>query len=183
MDLFIRQNSVLRENFQNELVRLSTFANFPPCLNVSFIKLASERFIYRGPGDQVECADCRKPFTNWRDINSLIQKHKTTSPLCNIACIDAHDIDTETDEASSSHQKIPMQTERNSEETVQQVISPQDICHVRPRYPDYAVRAVRLSTYRHWGLPQSPELMTEAGFYFTGIYDDNFVEENLSYSK
>ena len=132
MAFFIRQNSELAENFQNELVRLSTFANFPSCLNVSFIKLASERFIYRGPGDRLECADCQKPFTNWRDIKSLIQKHKTMSPLCNIGCIDAHDIDTETDEASFSHQIIPMETERNSEDAVQQVISSQDICHVRP---------------------------------------------------
>ncbi|XP_052080524.1 baculoviral IAP repeat-containing protein 3-like isoform X2 [Mytilus californianus] len=47
------------------------------------------------------------------------------------------------------------------------------ICLDKPKYPKYAVRSIRLDSFIYWPkhLTQSPEEMSLAGFFFTGIDD------------
>ncbi|CAC5363204.1 unnamed protein product [Mytilus coruscus] len=47
------------------------------------------------------------------------------------------------------------------------------ICLDKPKYPKYAVRSTRLDSFKYWPehLTQSPEEMSLAGFFFTGIED------------
>ncbi|VDI03747.1 Hypothetical predicted protein [Mytilus galloprovincialis] len=47
------------------------------------------------------------------------------------------------------------------------------ICLDKPKYPKYAVISTRIDSYKHWPahLTQSPDELSLAGFFFTGIED------------
>ena len=192
MDFFLQEGHGLRQNFKNDLVRLSTYSEFPSNSDLSFVRLASEGFVYKGQADLVECSLCGEQFSGWKEIKTLIQKHDTVSPLCKGQPFDSLDIEIEAGDDDFQISVIPEESQEICGRAISQNIQSNisifasnyqqheatdgaslqtlGICNVRPRFPEYAIRAVRLSTYRHWGLPQSPELMAQAGFYFTGMY-------------
>ncbi|XP_063445316.1 baculoviral IAP repeat-containing protein 7-like [Mytilus trossulus] len=47
------------------------------------------------------------------------------------------------------------------------------VCLDNAKYPKYAIRSQRIDSFQHWPsyLPQTPEDMATAGFFFTGIED------------
>lgn len=53
--------------------------------------------------------------------------------------------------------------------------SPSLIPYSTPRYPNHAILCERLKTFNTWSrhLPQSPEDLARAGFFYTGIYTFN----------
>ena len=169
MQFFLQEGHDLLQNFKNDLVRLSTYSAFPSNSDLSFMRLSSEGFVYKGQGDLLECTLCGEHFTDWKDIKTLIQRHDTVSPLCRNQPFDSLFGRSITQSVQSNISILASEYQQH-ETTDGASLQTLGICNVRPRFPEYAVRAVRLSTYRHWGLPQSPELMAQAGFYFTGMY-------------
>lgn len=55
--------------------------------------------------------------------------------------------------------------------SVVQKLTPLGVNFDRPKYPEYAVLTVRMSSYSGWSAPQTPGLMADAGFVYAGYAD------------
>ncbi|KAK3090855.1 hypothetical protein FSP39_015260 [Pinctada imbricata] len=159
---------------RNELIRLSTFSSFLTTSTVSLLRLASSGFRYMGPGDQLECVFCLQTFQDWKDEHTLLQRHWIASPNCISKEKSAPKIESDLSETDRELQSpISEFGESYNKPEGGHVEQTASICTYsgQPRFPKYAIFSVRLSTYRNWVLLQSPELMSQAGFYFTGCED------------
>ncbi|KAH9487784.1 hypothetical protein Btru_068745 [Bulinus truncatus] len=70
--------------YRQELLRLSTFTNYPPNAAKSASVLAHYGFIYTGSGsdDRVTCFLCRATKRNWIIDDDVFDVHKSLSPSC-----------------------------------------------------------------------------------------------------
>ncbi|CAC5393831.1 BIRC7_8 [Mytilus coruscus] len=93
---------------------------------------------------------------NSPNLNKTTQSNGQTSSISRIV----------TQEAAS-------RTTLHTENSVTKETPTLGICLDKPKYPKYAVRSTRLDSFKYWPehLTQSPEEMSFAGFFFTGIED------------
>ncbi|XP_026749079.1 inhibitor of apoptosis protein isoform X2 [Galleria mellonella] len=160
------------DKMQNVEERLKSFVNWPvPFLSPE--KLAQCGFYYKGCGDEVICAYCNVEIMSWREGDDPAVDHKRWSPQCPLLRMES-----DTDNLSScllrrqpSTANLPISSTSTSGH---------DECGTRalptkatPVHPQYATKAARLRTFNDWPLsmPQKPEDLADAGFYYTGKGD------------
>ncbi|KAJ8315640.1 hypothetical protein KUTeg_007790 [Tegillarca granosa] len=175
---------------ENELVRLSTFASFPKTSQAYPIRLAEAGFTYCGFSDEVKCPDCDLRYRNWSSGDLPSEIHKQLSPNCPfivtknstksiVNCkenLTTPQQPTKEDEHSKSICYKPScdcnQKKRSSSKFTcynNQLFKNLGISCTKPRYPEYAILVVRITSYRNWPrhLSQSSKEMAQAGFFYT----------------
>ncbi|VDI37862.1 Hypothetical predicted protein [Mytilus galloprovincialis] len=69
------------DSMSNELLRLSSFSNFPSDINISLIKLAKTGFYYSGRRN-TKCFSCGVTYDKWKSVDDPAVIHKMLSPSC-----------------------------------------------------------------------------------------------------
>jgi len=154
--------------FRDEIERRKTFEGLwrDEC-PVSPETLVQAGFYYCGPGDTVQCAWCYNKLMGWEEDDDPLTEHKRHFPACP-KFGDSKSVDV------SSLVNI-----RNSQgDSGMRKLSVDDlgILTVRPCNPQFAIEASRLESYGagQWpsNLPQTPQLLSSAGFYYVGHADN-----------
>ncbi|GBP45952.1 Apoptosis inhibitor IAP [Eumeta japonica] len=136
-----------------EADRLATFRNWP----VQFLspeRLAKNGFYYLGRNDEVRCAFCKVEIMRWEEGDDPAVDHKRWAPQCPYL----RRLDTDgapgTDECGP---RPPAPAGRLA----------------GPAHPQYATTAARLASFKDWprSMPQKPEDLADAGFFYTGQGD------------
>lgn len=136
---------IQQQNFKNEKNRLATFKNWPNT-NISPESLAKAGFYYFDVQDQVKCAWCCGIIAKWEKGDNAFDEHNRFFPNCPRVQLGPF-----IDIASDGIQNLG----------IQQIQEP-----VKPKY---STLDARVRTFEDWPIPQiqKPEVLAEAGFYFT----------------
>ncbi|KAM3965044.1 inhibitor of apoptosis protein isoform 2-T2 [Aphomia sociella] len=157
-------------DLQNEDERLKSFANWP----VSFLtpeRLAKNGFYYKGRGDEVCCAFCNVEIMSWREGDDPAVDHKRWSPHCPL-------LRKQVSTGNLGMDLLKMQASTAS--FVNSSMNGRDECGTKvlpnkptPVHLQYNTIAARLRTFEDWprSMPQKPEDLADAGFYYTGTGD------------
>ena len=70
------------ERMKYDLLRTSSFSNFPTDCPVSPLRLAKAGFYYQGNADEVVCFKCGIKHRNWQFRDDPVFVHKRISPNC-----------------------------------------------------------------------------------------------------
>ncbi|XP_013192085.1 death-associated inhibitor of apoptosis 1 isoform X2 [Amyelois transitella] len=148
-------------DLRREDERLKTFVNWPvPFL--SPLKLARNGFYYLGKNDEVRCAFCKVEIMRWMEGDDPAKDHQRWAPQCPLLRKQASagnvlGSTTSTNGRDECGLRIPLATPGRPS----------------PAHPEYANVAARLRTFKDWprSMPQKPEDLAEAGFYYTGQGD------------
>ena len=70
------------ERMKYDLLRTSSFSNFPLDCPVSTLRLAKAGFYYQGNADEVICFKCGIKHRNWQFRDDPVSVHKRISPNC-----------------------------------------------------------------------------------------------------
>ncbi|XP_012523341.1 putative inhibitor of apoptosis [Monomorium pharaonis] len=142
--------------------RLLSFENWPKTDVIDPKALAKAGFYYLQNKDMVECAFCRGILMNWKYSEDPDKSHRLNFPNC-----DFYLRHSPTDEVFKLVSIVPetIQNETMTELGIQK--------HEGPYKPEYATYKKRLQTFRGWpkDLKQTPEMLAEAGFYYSGYED------------
>jgi baculoviral IAP repeat-containing protein 7/8 len=134
--------------------RLKTFETWPINNNVSAIDLAKNGFYYLQKGDEVKCAFCNVEIMNWQHGDVVSADHKIFSPKCKMVTSELED-------------------EEEYEEGVD-TCGPSINIWPNPKHPIYSSKFVRLESYfEKWpkSLKQTPDQLSDAGFFYSGTGD------------
>lgn len=144
-ELTSNRGKMQQQNFKNEKVRLGTFKNWPNT-NISPESLAKAGFYYFDVQDQVKCAWCSGIIAKWEKGDNAFDEHNRFFPNCPRV-----QLGPLIDIASDGIQNLG----------IQQIIEPMK--------PKYSTLDARVRTFENWPIPQiqKPEILAEAGFYFT----------------
>ncbi|XP_059057310.1 baculoviral IAP repeat-containing protein 3 isoform X2 [Achroia grisella] len=166
-----RFNFCTSVDMQKEEERLKSFVNWPvPFLSPE--KLAQCGFYYKGRGDEVICAYCNVEIMSWREGDDPVLDHKRWSPQCPLLLKKSN-----TDTLYNLVQQPPCMGNLCSGSTS---TSGRDECGTRalptkqtPVHPQYQTYPARLRSFDDWprSMPQKPEELADAGFYYTGTGD------------
>ncbi|KAL5289243.1 BIRC2 family protein [Megaselia abdita] len=134
-----------QQNFKTLKVRLGSFKNWPNT-NISPGELAKAGFYYFNVQDQVKCAWCSGIIAKWEKDDNAFDEHNRFFPNCPRV-----QLGPLIDIASDGIQNLG----------IQQIQEP-----VKPKY---STLDARVRTFDEWPIPQiqKPEVLAEAGFYFT----------------
>ena len=70
------------ELMSNDLLRISSFRNFPSCVNLFASSLSKAGFYFTGRADEVRCYACGVTYKNWTSRDNPVEIHKMLSPSC-----------------------------------------------------------------------------------------------------
>ncbi|KAL5010195.1 hypothetical protein ScPMuIL_012500 [Solemya velum] len=200
----------MKEQMKYELVRLSTFSNFPQDSNASATRLAQAGFYYKGQNDQVSCFSCSVTHAHWRQGDVPLEVHRRISPNCafmigtdsgNVAVsseptavpcagvlLQIRSAYLENINNSSTNSPVRSTGDgddfgQTSDSVVSTLISErhsrstdvgqEGVCYDHPKYPRYAVLAIRISSYNGWPSyrTQTPQSLSSAGLFYAGFGD------------
>ncbi|AGR57154.1 IAP-3 [Choristoneura rosaceana nucleopolyhedrovirus] len=177
-------------NMKDENARLATYTNWP----VQFLepqRMAANGFYYLGRSDEVRCAFCKVEIMRWMNGDDPESDHKKWAPRCPF--LRRSDVAQESAGVHAPQESVGVHAPQESvgvhapQESVG-VHAPQESAGVHapreceatnkvsfpvPVHPEYAIEAARLRTFTAWprGLKQHPEILAEAGFFYTGKSD------------
>ncbi|XP_053604899.1 baculoviral IAP repeat-containing protein 7-B isoform X2 [Plodia interpunctella] len=148
-------------DLRREDERLKTFVNWPvPFLSPQ--KLARNGFYYLGKNDEVRCAFCKVEIMRWMEGDDPAKDHQRWAPQCPLL------------RKQNSAGNVPGSTpSTNGRDECGPRIPLATPGRPSPAHPEYANIAARLRTFKDWprSMPQKPEDLAEAGFYYTGQGD------------
>ncbi|XP_060525417.1 baculoviral IAP repeat-containing protein 7-B [Cylas formicarius] len=163
-------------DYQNEAVRLATFENWPASNIVTPERLARAGFYYLKDGDNTKCAFCKGVARAWEMGDDPDYEHKRHFPSCpfvNNTIIPRLNVNPDSNNSNKC--------ETNSFHNVNIVGSTVDgnldelgvQKHNGPKRSDYATFEARLRSFSQWSpnLIQTPEILSQAGFYYEGLGD------------
>lgn len=142
-------------NMYNVAERLKTYK----CFKSSYVKpevLAKEGFYYKEGEDNVECAFCKLGLGDFEEDDDIVELHREFSPKC------------------------PFILNRNR---TNGPLNEEDICGYQKKVPvldsndcmhrSYKNLQTRVDSFKDWPLimPQRPELLASAGFFYKGVGD------------
>lgn len=143
--------------------RLNTFSDWPITHIVTPLSLALAGFYSLQQGDKVKCATCNGIVGFWEIGDEPKAEHWRHFPACDFVLSNFNlvGVSTNTDVATNTVNKTTDLTELGIQ------------THKGPRQADYATVESRLRTYSNWpiDLIQTPEMLSEAGFYYVGTGD------------
>ncbi|XP_067674319.1 E3 ubiquitin-protein ligase XIAP-like isoform X2 [Haliotis asinina] len=164
-----------REEFapmKQEANRFSSFdTNWPRQNTPDPRDLARAGFYFTGTVDRVQCVFCRGILRNWDEDDVPMEEHRRHFPMCPfvmglnvgnvpdpIAIISAN--------RSSEFMNVTQPAAVVSDASL-------GIVTDRPRHPQYAVEASRVSSFQNWpsGKEQTPQMLAKAGFFYAGFGD------------
>ncbi|XP_050096407.1 death-associated inhibitor of apoptosis 1-like [Anopheles aquasalis] len=163
-------------DMNHEINRLETFADWTN-VHVQPEVLARYGFYYVGSPDNVKCQFCDTQVGAWEQGDSVITEHLRWSQYCPLmrkqptenVPLDPHFLDSVPDPTPdvTSYYGGPYEYVGNSSRHHDSV----PIC--RPEYPEYALESDRLRSLTDWptALPQKPQQLSDAGFFYTGRGD------------
>ncbi|KAJ2951083.1 hypothetical protein O0L34_g5463 [Tuta absoluta] len=151
-------------DMRREEDRLKTFEKWP----VPFLKpetLARNGFYYLGRGDEVRCAFCKVEIMRWVEGDDPALDHQRWAPQCTFL----------RRQAASGNVPLESPDSTGRDECGIQ-LPPTATNAVRmpgPVHQKYASEAARLRSFKDWPrcMPQKPEDLAEAGFFYTGQGD------------
>lgn len=151
--------------YQDEQVRLSSFADWPISEIVNPESLARAGFYYLKHSDKTKCAYCNGVVGSWEIGDDPDREHKRHFPDCPFVRT-AINLRLSDDEHLSTLSNFDLVTQDNLQELGIQ-------SHSAPKRPRYASYESRLGTFSLWPveLVQTPEVLAEAGFYYEGRAD------------
>ncbi|KAK3100454.1 hypothetical protein FSP39_020294 [Pinctada imbricata] len=75
-------NMSQNERMKYDMIRTSTFSNFPRNCPVSTLNLVKAGFYYEGQRDEVVCFRCGKKYSKWQTGDDPLVIHRQISPTC-----------------------------------------------------------------------------------------------------
>ncbi|KAK9871338.1 hypothetical protein WA026_011605 [Henosepilachna vigintioctopunctata] len=164
--LISQPSSSVNLDFTQESVRLASFRNWPIPHIVTPESLASAGFYYFDNGDNTKCAYCKGVMTSWLPEDDPDKEHKRHFPNC------AYVI-------STISPRLLERLPRDNSLTNVDLVEKEDLdalgvnTHKIPKKPSCATVESRLRTFSSWPseLIQTPEDLSQAGFYYEGIGD------------
>ncbi|QOD39974.1 iap-3 [Matsumuraeses phaseoli granulovirus] len=128
---------------ENEEARLLTFDGWP-LTYLSAAQLAKNGFYYLGRSDEVRCAFCKVEIMRWAQGDDPAEDHKKWAPQCPF---------------------VKKNTQAEPVSTLPKL--------GRPVHVNYANELVRLRSFKDWPsvMAQTPDMMSEAGFFYAGTGD------------
>lgn len=150
--------------------RLKTFTNWPVTFIVTPKSLADAGFYYVQQGDKVRCAYCSVIIGQWEAGDNPMTEHRRHSPGCSFVSAQSCRSTSNSDNSNSSGITFRKQFEDFSDQTLKSLGVQ---FHKVAKHPKYSRTDIRLSTYTAWpgNIPQTPEDLAEAGFYYVGSDD------------
>jgi len=113
---------------------------------------------------------------NYVERNNTGQNQESRHPAINGQAFTHQNTSNRSQNVTSSSQqddtRPPTQTVNNgiSSATINK-LTPLGVNFDKPRYPQYAILTVRMSTYNGWPATQTPKQMADAGFIYAGYAD------------
>ncbi|KAG5336192.1 DIAP2 inhibitor, partial [Acromyrmex heyeri] len=138
--------------------RIVSFQKWPKTSIIHPHKLAMAGFYYLQNEDMVECAFCRGVIMNWKPGDNPDSVHRLNFPNC--------DFYMRLEPAEELFGFVCVVPESRTNMPGIQV-------HKTPQRPGFAMYEKRLQTFKGWpkNLKQTPEMLAEAGFYYSGYED------------
>ncbi|KAF5295946.1 hypothetical protein FQA39_LY12718 [Lamprigera yunnana] len=152
----------------HEAVRLQTFTNWPVPEIVSPERLARAGFYYLKQLDKTKCAFCGGVIIQWETGDDPDVEHKRHFPNCSfvLQVINPRlDCVVETDNINTFSNLTVVSQSSLDELGVNE--------HRGPKRTKYATLESRLRSFSTWpeGIFQTPDVLSEAGFYYEGHGD------------
>ena len=147
-----------REEMRFEQKRLDTLDEWPKKDRIDPKLVAASGLFFVGPGDKLKCAFCNGAMMNWDTGDHPGEEHfKYFGDRCPLAKGEPTD-------------NVPINPDDSSQAGPRNTFDLLNIVTERPKYPDYAVLAVRETTFRNWPKEdvQNFKRLSAAGFYYTG---------------
>lgn len=153
------------QRLQTENSRLETYLNWPAGHIVTPQNLARAGFYYLQQGDKVKCAFCNGIVGFWEVGDDPKNEHRRHFPNCTFVQSNFGE--------TRAISPVNIETTSNSNESKFDLLDLGIQTHKGPRQCDFATVEARLRTYINWPveLIQTPEMLSEAGFYYVGIGD------------
>ncbi|KYN26817.1 Apoptosis 2 inhibitor [Trachymyrmex cornetzi] len=138
--------------------RIVSFQKWPKTSIIHPHKLAMAGFYYLQNEDMVECAFCRGVIMNWKPGDNPDSVHRLNFPNCDFY------MRLEPVEELFGFVCVMPESRTNM---------PGILVHKTPQRPGFAMYEKRLQTFKEWpkNLKQTPEMLAEAGFYYSGYED------------
>ncbi|XP_048240043.1 baculoviral IAP repeat-containing protein 7-like [Haliotis rufescens] len=164
-----------REEFapmKQEANRFSSFdANWPRQNTPDPRDLSRAGFYFTGTVDRVQCVFCRGILRNWDEDDVPMEEHRRHFPMCPyVMGLDVGNVPDPAAIISANRTSEFMNVTQPAA-----VVSDASLGIVtdRPRHPQYAVEASRVSSFRNWpsGKEQTPQMLAKAGFFYAGFGD------------
>ncbi|XP_067676813.1 baculoviral IAP repeat-containing protein 7-like [Haliotis asinina] len=164
-----------REEFapmKQEANRFSSFdTNWPRQNTPDPRDLARAGFYFTGTVDRVQCVFCRGILRNWDEDDVPMEEHRRHFPMCPFVMgLNVGNVPDPTAIISANRSSEFMNVTQPAA-----VVSDASLGIVtdRPRHPQYAVEASRVSSFRNWpnGKEQTPQMLSKAGFFYAGFGD------------
>ncbi|XP_022903791.1 death-associated inhibitor of apoptosis 2 [Onthophagus taurus] len=152
------------EDYKTESARLQTFANWPKLDVVAPEALAKSGFYSLKVKDYVKCAFCDVVLISWEQGDNPNTEHYRCSPNCSYLKLMNNERNVTTSNSNSN--LLLIEGDGNlSNLGVQE--------HKLPKHPDFATYEARIRSFAKWpnSVPQKPEDLASAGFYYEGFGD------------
>ncbi|XP_012264181.2 baculoviral IAP repeat-containing protein 7 [Athalia rosae] len=161
------QSQEPRSEYRTEAQRLRSFVNWPVSNIVTPESLAKAGFYYLQQADMVECAFCRGVVMKWELGDDPDREHRIHFPSCDFYL---HQDDEET---VTTEKQVELGNVKLTSGTTSDLSELGIQAHTAPRQPKHATYEIRLRTYQGWpeSLRQTPQMLADAGFYYTGVED------------
>ncbi|XP_049872548.1 death-associated inhibitor of apoptosis 1 isoform X2 [Pectinophora gossypiella] len=149
-------------DMRREEERLKSFEKWP----VTFLSpelLARNGFYYLGRGDEVRCAFCKVEIMRWVEGDDPSSDHQRWAPQCPFL----------RRQNGSGNVPLDAPPATGRDECGVRAPAPVPVCMPGPVHAKYVSEAARLRSFKDWPrcMPQKPEDLAEAGFFYTGQGD------------
>ncbi|UJZ89032.1 iap-3 [Erannis ankeraria nucleopolyhedrovirus] len=146
-DIFVKNNSLSNngyiESSPDMMDENERLKTFKnwPVSFLSPIDMAKWGFYYLNKNDEVRCAYCKIQIMKWQSDENPESEHRRYAPQCPLINLDN--------------------------------VVDRKVSFTEPVHPRYSLVNSRLATFKNWprSLTQTPEELSEAGFYYTGFGD------------
>lgn len=153
------------ELLQSELARLETYLNWPISHIVTAENLAKAGFYYLQQGDKVKCVFCNGIVGCWEVGDDPKNEHRRHFPNCTY--VQSNFVETRAPSPVNINSNLKLN------DCKLDLLDLGIQTHKGPKQANYATIESRLRTYINWPveLIQTPEMLSEAGFYYVGMGD------------
>jgi baculoviral IAP repeat-containing protein 7/8 len=162
-------------NYSREDVRLTSFDEHWTVPFIDKHRLAMFGFYYIGPFDRVKCFFCRVEINLWEPQDDVLLEHMRWSKNCDLINrkptinipINIKHLDRLLPDIRL-HQILEPSTNERSVDDVGPFTFLQRNTHLK-----FSLESERLKSFENWPntIPQKPEKLSDAGFYYTGRGD------------
>ncbi|KYN06939.1 Apoptosis 2 inhibitor [Cyphomyrmex costatus] len=144
--------------YSNLVERIVSFQKWPKTSIIHPHKLAMAGFYYLQREDMVECAFCKGVMMNWKPGDNPDSVHRLNFPNC--------DFYMRLQPVEELFGFVCVMPESRTDMPGIQI-------HKTPQRPGFTMYEKRLQTFKGWpkNLNQTPEMLAEAGFYYSGYED------------